>query len=101
MSPYEVLGITSEADDAAIRNAYLTLVKRYPPERHPDKFREIHAAYEMLKDEDRRLRYYLFNQDPQVRSPFQALFEHFNADEKRKPPAFEEMKEYLRECAKQ
>lgn len=100
MNPYDVLGIGRDADDAAVRTAYLELVKMHPPERHPEKFAEIHAAYEKLKDEERRLSYYLFDQEPPVASPFEALLEHFGRDEKRKPLTFEEMKEHLRRCSK-
>jgi curved DNA-binding protein CbpA len=100
MNPYEVLGIGLDADDTAVRSAYLGLVKRFPPERHPEKFKEISSAYEKLKNADRRLGYYLFDQGSPVRSPFEALLVQFGRDEKRRPLAFEEMKEYLRKCSK-
>ena len=49
MNPYETLGIKKQDDDTAVRTAYLELVRRYPPERHPEKFKEINAAYNALK----------------------------------------------------
>ena len=51
MTPYELLGVDSNADDKAIRNAYLELIKTYPPDRAPDRFKEIASAYETVKDE--------------------------------------------------
>jgi curved DNA-binding protein CbpA len=99
MNPYEILGIKRESDDASVRSAYLELVRRYPPERHPEKFKQISTAYNALKDEKSRLKYYLFNEETWIQSPFEALLNHFLMTEKRRPLALEEMKEYLRKCA--
>jgi DnaJ-class molecular chaperone len=59
-SPYQIIGVGEQASGAEIRQAYLTLVKAYPPERDQQKFREINQAYEAIKDEDSRLQYALF-----------------------------------------
>ena len=58
--PYKVLGLPAESDDTAIRKRYLTLVKQFPPEQHPEKFASIRAAYESLRDLTTRVRYRLF-----------------------------------------
>ena len=58
--PYQVLGLPADADDDRIRRRYLELVKQFSPEHHPEKFASIRAAYESLRDLDRRLRYRLF-----------------------------------------
>ncbi len=47
---YQILELKSGATSEEIRRAYLNLVRQHPPDRSPDKFREIHAAYEMLND---------------------------------------------------
>ena len=47
---YQILELKSGATSEEIRRAYLNLVRQHPPDRAPDKFREIHAAYEMLND---------------------------------------------------
>jgi len=49
-SPYEVLGVTEEASDEQIRKSYLEKVRQSPPERDPDRFKEIRRAYGVLKD---------------------------------------------------
>lgn len=49
-SPFEVLGLTTDADEATVRARYLELVRQHPPERDPDRFREIRAAYEAASD---------------------------------------------------
>ena len=101
MSPYEILGVKGNADDAAIRSAYLALVRKYSPESHPDRFAKINEAYRILKDEKSRMAYYLFNSDPGMDSPFEALFVHISSDGHRDPPGFARMKTYLRQCAGQ
>ena len=58
--PYVVLGVPADSDDATIRRRYLELVKRFPPERHPEQFAAVRGAYESLRDLDTRLRYRLF-----------------------------------------
>ena len=46
---------TEDAGDAEIRRRYLALVRDFPPDRAPDRFREYRAAYEALSDERKRL----------------------------------------------
>jgi curved DNA-binding protein CbpA len=58
--PYAVLGVPADADDATIRGRYLTLVKQFTPESHPERFAAIRQAYELLKDAETRLRGRLF-----------------------------------------
>ncbi len=48
--PHEVLGLPRDATDEAIRARYLELVKRHTPERDPERFAAVRAAYESLKD---------------------------------------------------
>lgn len=53
---YLTLRISFPSTDEEIRRAYLDMVKRFPPERHPREFAEISEAYEALKDETHRIR---------------------------------------------
>ena len=50
MDPYQVLSLGPDADEAAVRQRYLALVRQYPPEREPQRFAEIRAAYDQLRD---------------------------------------------------
>ncbi len=58
--PYKVLGVSKDADQAAIKRAFRKLAKEFHPDKHDgdatakDKFARINAAYEILKDEDKR-----------------------------------------------
>ena len=53
--PFTVLGVDEAADDAEIRRRYLALVRDFPPDRAPERFREYRAAYEALSNERKRL----------------------------------------------
>lgn len=43
-----ILNLQSSASREEIEQAYKRLVRRYPPEFHPDKFRQIDEAYQFL-----------------------------------------------------
>jgi curved DNA-binding protein CbpA len=53
--PFTVLGVADDAGDAEIRQRYLALVREFPPDRAPDRFQELRAAYDALSDERKRL----------------------------------------------
>jgi curved DNA-binding protein CbpA len=53
--PFTVLGVADDADDAEIRQRYLALVWEFPPDRAPERFQELRAAYDALSDERKRL----------------------------------------------
>jgi len=63
--PYQTLGLKDDADDETIRQRYLELVKRFPPEQQPERFAAIRAAYEAVRDRDTRLRHRLFESGKQ------------------------------------
>ncbi|MDR2210380.1 MAG: DnaJ domain-containing protein [Spirochaetaceae bacterium] len=54
---YEVLGLANTAGDDEIKRAYFTMVRRYQPDRFPEEFKEIRAAYETLRDREKRAEY--------------------------------------------
>ena len=55
IDPYARLDLHPEATLAEIKNAYFTLVRAHPPEREPEVFKEIRAAYEQLNTPEKRL----------------------------------------------
>ncbi len=61
INPYEVLGLGQEASADEIRQRYLTLVRQFPPEREPQRFAEVRAAYDQLRDPVVSLERRLFN----------------------------------------
>jgi len=58
--PYEILGVSPLADEAVIRRRYLELVREFSPERAPERFAAIRAAYDEVRDPARRLEVQLF-----------------------------------------
>lgn len=63
-TPFEILGIDEDADDEAIKKAYLRAVRACPPERDADAFRRVREAYELISDEKQRHAYRLFHYAP-------------------------------------
>ncbi len=57
---YAILGLPADSDDETIRRRYLELVRRFSPERHPERFAAIRQAYESLRNLDTRVRHRLF-----------------------------------------
>ena len=99
MNPYLVLGLDAGAEDATIRQAYLRAVKASPPDLHPERFKAISAAYEKIKDEPSRLRYYLFNRECPGASPLDAFRHSVQLQARSQPPGFETLKDFLRSCS--
>jgi curved DNA-binding protein len=59
---YEVLGVSRDADQDAIRRAYRKLARQYHPDLNSDegaeeRFKELGEAYEVLSDPERREQY--------------------------------------------
>jgi curved DNA-binding protein CbpA len=64
-TPFDTLGVTEDATDEAIKKAYLQKVRQYPPERAPEQFQNIRAAFDAIKTRQQRLKYQLFYSEPQ------------------------------------
>jgi curved DNA-binding protein CbpA len=58
--PYEIFGLNSDAGENEIRQRYLELVREFPPDRAPDRFAAIHAAYDSLRNPAERLHAQIF-----------------------------------------
>jgi curved DNA-binding protein CbpA len=54
---YQVLRIERTADERAVKKAYFTLIREFPPDKHPEEFKKIREAYEVLSDPVARQRF--------------------------------------------
>jgi curved DNA-binding protein CbpA len=54
---YEILGIETAADGKEVKRAYFAAVKKFPPERFPEEFKDIRAAYDCLFNPESRKAY--------------------------------------------
>ncbi|MCL5995728.1 MAG: DnaJ domain-containing protein [Chloroflexi bacterium] len=52
---YAILGISRSASADEIRQAYFSQVRLHPPEREPDEFKRIRAAYDQLRTPEKRI----------------------------------------------
>lgn len=63
MDYYKILGVTKEADEEQIKQAYRRMAKKYHPDLNPDdpeaeaRFKDIVEAYETLGDAEKRKAY--------------------------------------------
>jgi len=49
-NPFKTFGIEpGKYTDSSLKIIYLELIKKYPPEKNPEKFEEMRAAYNTLK----------------------------------------------------
>jgi DnaJ-class molecular chaperone len=76
---YDVLGLSRDADEAAIKKAYRKLAMKWHPDRHKDKdqdaaeaeFKRVSEAYEVLSDPEKRAKYDRFGEDWQEGQDFE------------------------------
>ena len=54
--PFLTLDVGPDADDDEVKRRYLALVRQFSPERDPERFQEIRAAYDAIRDRRGRLR---------------------------------------------
>lgn len=67
---YDILGVSKNADDSAIKKAYRKLALKWHPDKNPDnkeeaeaKFKEVSEAYDVLSDKDKRSVYDRYGKD--------------------------------------
>jgi DnaJ-class molecular chaperone len=61
---YHLLGIDPQADDAAVRSAYLRAVQLSPPDRDAERFAALRRAFDALATQRLRVANALFDKEP-------------------------------------
>ena len=61
LDPWHTLGVSHDADDEAIHQAYLLQIRKYPPEHYPREFKATRQAFELLETRHKRLQHELFD----------------------------------------
>lgn len=87
--PFAVLELTPDSDDAAIRRRYLELVRVHSPERDPERFAAVRAAYEELSSPVERLRRRLFMHGSS--DNFAAILNEVRCTRRSRRPSVDEM----------
>jgi curved DNA-binding protein CbpA len=67
--PYATLGLLPSASMAEIKQAYFAQVRAHPPERDPEAFKQIRAAYDRLKTPEKRLETDMLRLEPWPEPP--------------------------------
>ncbi len=62
-TPFEILDVADNADDEAIKKAYLKKVREYPPEHSAEAFQRIRGAFELIQTDRQRRKYRLFHHE--------------------------------------
>ena len=76
-NPFEILMVSPDATDEAIKRAYLQKVKEYPPDQAPEQFQAVRSAYESVQNHKARLAYSLFHiEQPNADALSQALLQN-------------------------
>jgi hypothetical protein len=73
--PFTILGVGEDADDEAIKQRYLALVRAFPPDREPERFQAYRSAYEALRDQRKRLEVRLLRTNDAALSRLKLLFQ--------------------------
>lgn len=97
MNPYLILDVPDDADDQAIRIAYLTQLRRHSPDTDPVGFGRVQTAYQSIRDIEARCRWWFFERGQSPESPVALLIER----EKIRPHTartWTELRSVLRHC---
>lgn len=75
MNPYLILNVPDDAEDEAIRTAYLAQLRRHSPDTDPVGFGRVQTAYQSIKDIEERCRWWYFQRGGSSDSPVALLVE--------------------------
>lgn len=99
MNPFVVLDLPFDCSDEEVRQRYQTLLRRYPPEADPERFQQINAAYEDLRNARDRWKKLIFPGRPEPaeeeQTPLQLLYQYSQLPGRKRPPGREAFRAML------
>jgi hypothetical protein len=99
MNPFLVLDVPLDVSDDGVRTAYQALLRRYPPERCPERFQQIHEAYQKLRTARDRWHWCLLHLDNGHDGPLEALEKFARLPGRMRPPGAPALRAFMRGCA--
>jgi len=99
MNPFLVLDVPVGVSDDEVRAAYQSLLRRFPPEHHPDEFQLIQEAYQSLRTARDRWRWRLLHLENGHDGPLEALERFARLPGRLHPPGAPAFRRLLRSCA--
>ena len=98
MNAFKLLGVSDTADDETILNAYLDHVRRFSPEKHPQQFEKVRAAYEAVCHQRERIQYQLLHHDSiDLQEVIETALKTNPAQQKKARFADKQLKKYLQD----
>ncbi len=79
-NPYKTLGVNQNTTEGEIKHAYFNRVREHSPERDPEGFKRIRAAYEKLSAANSRAETDLFLIDDQSADINASTLERYDAE---------------------
>ena len=77
---YEILNVNKDANQEEIKSGYKKMLRKYPPEKEQEKYKEIREAYDTLKDEKNRKNYdAYFHHEKDIKTLEDKYTEHMEA----------------------
>lgn len=101
MNPFLVLDVPADAGDEDVRAAYRDLLRRFPPEREPERFQQIQDAYELLRTAEDRWRWRLLHLEDDPSGPLAALEAFARLPGRMRPPGAKAFRGLLRGCSQE
>ena len=96
-NPFLILGVPPSAGDDTIRAAYLEKLRQFPPDRDPERFKEISDAYNRIQNYRERFKVWYPEKKSIIESSvFEGLPEVMKYMSPPKPLDFKELQNFLK-----
>jgi curved DNA-binding protein CbpA len=98
MNPFLVLDVPPEATDEQVRASYQKLLRRHPPEQHPERFQMIQEAYQALRTQRDRKGWWLFHMNESEPGVAETVEAFARIPGRTKPPGAAAFRSFMQSC---